>query len=63
MHYSYRTEQSYVRWLIRFIHFHKLQHPINMGGPEIEEFLTDLAVVALRLRSGQAVAVTYPCFR
>jgi len=44
MHYSYRTEQSYVRWLIRFIHFHKLQHPMNMGGPEIEEFLTDLAV-------------------
>jgi integron integrase len=44
MHYSYRTEQSYVRWVIRFIHFHKLEHPINMGGPEIEEFLTDLAV-------------------
>jgi len=48
MHYSYRTEQSYIRWLIRFIHFHKLQHPINMGGPEIEEFLTDLAAGAKR---------------
>lgn len=42
-HYSYRTEQSYVHWIIRFIRFHKLRHPESMGKPEIEAFLSHLA--------------------
>lgn len=44
LHYSYRTEQTYVRWIVAFIRFHRLRHPNSMGGPEIEEFLTHLAV-------------------
>ncbi len=44
LHYSYRTEQSYVRWIVAFIRFHQLRHPSGMGGPEIEEFLTHLTV-------------------
>jgi len=48
-HYSYRTEQSYVRWVKRFILFHKEHtgqyiHPRHMGAADIEAFLTDLAV-------------------
>ena len=43
-HYSYRTEQAYVHWIKRFILFHNKQHPKNMGPPEIEAFLTHLAV-------------------
>jgi integron integrase len=43
-HYSYRTEQSYVDWIYRFILFHDKRHPQEMGLPEIEEFLTHLAV-------------------
>jgi hypothetical protein len=43
-HYSYRTEQSYVYWIRRYILFHNKQHPKEMGVPEIEAFLTHLAV-------------------
>ena len=43
-HYSYRTEQSYVDWIKRFILFHKKRHPKDMGATEVQAFLTHLAV-------------------
>ena len=43
-HYSPRTEERYVEWSERYIRFHGLRHPREMGGAEIEMFLTDLAV-------------------
>ncbi|MBW4551361.1 MAG: integron integrase [Aphanocapsa sp. GSE-SYN-MK-11-07L] len=43
-HYSYRTEQTYLDWAYRFILFHDKRHPQEMGAPEIEAFLTHLAV-------------------
>jgi integron integrase len=43
-HYSYRTEQSYVQWVKRFILFHGKRHPKEMTEKEIEDFLTSLAV-------------------
>ncbi len=43
-HYSLRTEDAYVQWIKRFIFFHGKRHPRDMGAPEIETFLTDLAV-------------------
>lgn len=43
-HYSIRTEQAYVNWIKRFILFHHKRHPNEMGTPEIEAFLTHLAV-------------------
>lgn len=43
-HYSYRTEQSYVAWIRRYILFHNKQHPNEMGIAEIEAFLSHLAV-------------------
>lgn len=43
-HYAYRTEQAYVDWVRRYILFHNKRHPRDMGGPEIEAFLTYLAV-------------------
>ena len=42
-HYSYRTEQTYVDWIKRYIIFHKKRHPKDMGAPEIEAFLAYLA--------------------
>jgi integron integrase len=42
--YSQRTEQSYVMWVKRFIRFHNLRHPSDMAEPEINTFLTHLAV-------------------
>jgi hypothetical protein len=43
-HYSYRTEQAYVGWIKRYIYFHDVCHPSEMGAPEVEAFLTHLAV-------------------
>ena len=43
-HYSIRTEQAYLAWIRRFILFHNKRHPAAMGAPEIEAFLTHLAV-------------------
>ena len=43
-HYSYRTERSYVDWVVRFVRFHGLRHPRELGAAEVTEFLTYLAV-------------------
>lgn len=43
-HYSLRTEQVYVGWILRFIRFHGRRHPREMGAPEVEAFLSSLAV-------------------
>jgi integron integrase len=43
-HYSIRTEEAYVGWVRRFILFHHKRHPAEMGEPEINQFLTHLAV-------------------
>ncbi|HIC92921.1 MAG TPA: integron integrase [Anaerolineae bacterium] len=43
-HYSIRTEEAYVRWIRRYILYHGKRHPKDMGIPEIEAFLTHLAV-------------------
>ena len=43
-HYSIRTEQAYLDWIRRFIRFHGKRHPDALGAPEVEAFLTHLAV-------------------
>lgn len=43
-HYSLRTEQAYIGWIRRFILANGKRHPRNLGGPEVEQFLSDLAV-------------------
>lgn len=43
-HYSLRTEKAYVDWIKRFILHHGKRHPRDMGGPEVEAFLSSLAV-------------------
>ena len=44
MHYSLRTEETYVYWCRAFIRFHSLRHPKDMGKAEVEAFLTHLVV-------------------
>jgi integron integrase len=51
-HYAIRTEEAYIYWVRRFILFHHKQHPQTMSSPEIEAFLTALAV------EGQVSAAT-----
>lgn len=43
-HYSVRTEKTYISWIKKFVRFHGLRHPVDMGEEEINEFLTYLAV-------------------
>jgi len=38
-----RAEESYVGWYRRFIVWHGKRHPMEMGAPEVEAFLTHLA--------------------
>ncbi|MDX9701166.1 MAG: integron integrase [Rhodocyclaceae bacterium] len=42
--YSSRTEQAYVGWARRFILANGVRHPRELGAPEVERFLTGLAV-------------------
>jgi len=43
-HYSYRTEQAYLDWMHCYLLFHNKRHPKEMGNPEIQAFLNQLAV-------------------
>ena len=40
---AYRTEQTYVDWIRRFIVWSGKRHPREMGSPEVRAFLTHLA--------------------
>lgn len=42
-HKSARTEEAYVAWIVRFLRFHDLRHPRELGAPEVERFLNHLA--------------------
>ena len=43
-HYSCRTKESYEKWLRRFLNIHHSHSPKTLGGPEINSFLSHLAV-------------------
>ena len=43
-HYAHNTEKSYISWILKYIRFHNKKHPKDMGKPEIEAFLSHLAV-------------------
>jgi len=44
MHYSIRTEKSYLYWIKDYIRFYDLCHPKDLTAKDIERFLTFLAV-------------------
>ena len=43
LHYSDRTEETYIHWIKRFIYFSGKRHPVDMGGEEVTAFLNHLA--------------------
>jgi integron integrase len=57
-HYSFRTEQQYVQWIRRYILFHHGRHPARMAAPEIEAFLTHLAIARKVTASTQNQALS-----
>lgn len=42
-HYSARTIQTYLSWVVRYIKFHGKLHPRGLGRDHVEEFLSSLA--------------------
>ena len=42
-HFSPRTEESYVHWIRRFVHFHGKRHPAELGEAGVTAFLNHLA--------------------
>ena len=57
-HYAYRTEESYIQWIRRYILFHNKRHPKEMAEPEIQAFLTHLAVEGTVAASTQNQALS-----
>ncbi|HEY2804630.1 MAG TPA: integron integrase [Gemmatimonadales bacterium] len=43
-HLSEQTERQYRSWVRRFVRFHGLRHPLELGEAEVKAFLDDLAV-------------------
>jgi integron integrase len=43
LHYSLRTEEAYVHWVRDYVRFHGRRHPRDLGGPEVEAFLSWLS--------------------
>lgn len=54
---AYRTEQTYIHWIKRFIYFHAKQHPKDLGMAEIETFLNHLSVNRYCSLSTQRIAL------
>lgn len=42
--YSLQTEKTYIYWIKKYILFHQVRHPKEMGAAEVSMFLTHLAV-------------------
>lgn len=43
-HMSYRTERAHLQWITRYVRFHGRRSPRELNAPEVEQFLTHLAV-------------------
>ncbi len=62
-HYSYRTEQTYCQWILRYIHyFGGKTHPRLLGAKNIEAFLSHLASVGEVTASTQRQALNAMVF-
>lgn len=60
--YSLRTEQAYAGWVVRFVRFHRMRHPMDMAEAEVAAFLTWLTEergVSLSTRVQAQAALQY----
>ena len=57
-HLSPRTEQAYIGWIIRYVRYHGLRHPSELGETEIVAYLTYLAAERRVSRSTQMQALS-----
>jgi integron integrase len=59
---SYATENTYLYWVKQFIHFHKKQHPREMGVEHVEDYLSHLALQRNSAPSTQKTALNALAF-
>ncbi|MFQ5793145.1 MAG: integron integrase [Acidobacteriota bacterium] len=57
-HLSPRTEKAYVSWTKRFVVYHGMRHPEQMGEREVNQFLSHLATVRKVAASTQNQALS-----
>jgi site-specific recombinase XerD len=41
--YSYRTQKAYLNWIKRYVHFHDLKHPNDLGEQHVNKYLSYFA--------------------
>jgi integron integrase len=41
---AYKTEQTYCFWIARYIRFHKMRHPSELGATDVDAFLSHLVL-------------------
>jgi integron integrase len=58
LHYSYRTEQTYIDWARRYILFHNKRHPCEMAEPEVQAYIAHLATQQKLAASSQNQALS-----
>jgi integron integrase len=61
-HFSQRTEEAYVAWVVRFARFHGGRNPARLDVAEVRAFLTSLAVmgkVAASTQNQARAALTF----
>src|SRR5690606_37336896 len=56
-HYALPTEKTYLYWVRQYILFNDTRHPETMGVPEIERFLSHLAVNRSVSKATQNIAL------
>jgi integron integrase len=57
-HLSPRTEQAYIGWILRYVRYHGMRHPDQLGEHEIVAYLTHLAAEQRVSRSTQMQALS-----
>ena len=57
-HYSPRTEESYVGWIRRYVHFHGMRHPRELAAADVTRFLASLAEAGHLSASSQTQALS-----
>jgi hypothetical protein len=38
--YAWKTEKTYIHWIVRFIRFHGKQHPATLSARHVEQYLS-----------------------
>ncbi len=54
---AYKTEQTYIHWILRYIRFHNKKHPKGLNERHVEAFLSHLAIQCNASKSTQRTAL------